>query len=767
MDPAGSDDFVELRVHGVAGTPPASMLSLEEVPVVPPPDACGRVTTKVGVQTYRPPELSRDLRGLSWSSFTSGNRSDALWILLLPYMLANLAGWAAVPFDAHTADGISTFRSKLLRWNTLVVRLAGILVTVLLSFFAALALADLIMYQRVAKRTGAGWLPAGGMLMAAIAILVIFVFTRLRLRPGAGSPWSDARDPVGYANLHETQDLMWNSPGIIVRLRRLHLAAAWGALALLSAFMRPGVPPGWTASDSFLAIGAAAATALPLLLLAAISLSDGRDCSPLDPWIRWASVIIAATALAASAWRLGTMPDVSLFGPYLPAIRYSSIWFAAGFLVLAAAARVLAARGVKDRTPDHSPSNQMAMILNAAATATIFGAGAVIQVQRLLGDRTCRSLQSSVLADCSLVVGSLLDWLAAGFMWLWILLLWALLIRFALVWSRTPGEPRTQRAVVRFAQNPSVVLRMLSVNGVAGLVVALAVGIPMGFPVLGSLPGWFENLSIAALFGPVAVIVLAKAWSLGSWRRRLLGLAALAAAAAGTVWLLKTGRRFGLAGFELPPGSFLELAQLLTLVLPFILVINKLRGSWRSREVRRGVGILWDLGAFWPRWFHPFTPPTYSDRVVTDLTATIEHRLAEDKPILLAPHSQGSVIAAAAILGIDEPSQRLALLTYGSPLSHLYAQAFPSVFSRDCLAMLCEKLASDRTSLRWKNLYRTTDPIGGRINFDPPGPPAAWEEALASVDVELADPCGRQHSRYPVEPEYKASAAELRLMICA
>lgn len=766
MTGAGSDEFVELRVHGVAGTPPASLLGLEEVPVDPAPTPCGRVRAKVGVQTYRPPELSEDLRGMSWSSFTSGRRSDALWILLLPYMLANLAGWAAVPFDAKPADGVTTFRSGLIRRNTFVVRLAGVLVTVLMSFFAALAIADLLMYQRVADRTGGGWIPAVGMFLAAVTMLFIFWFTRLRLRPGAPSPWKDARDPVGYGNLHQTQPVMWNSPGIIVRLRRLHLAAAWGSLALLAALMRPSVPPFWTTLDVATAVLAVVASAVPLLLLAAITLSDGRDLSRLDFWVRWGCVVLAAAALAVSVWRLGTMPDASLFGAHLPNIRFSGIWFAIGFFLLALVARISAARGVKEQVPEYAPANQMALILNAATVATIFGAGGAIQVQRLLGDRRCRSIESARVGDCNLVVGSLIDWLAAGFTWLLILLMWGLLIRFAVVWRRTNGPQRVPKAIVKFVENPSVILRMLSVNGIVGLAVALAIGIPTGFPSLGSLPSWFTIGSTAALLGPPVVFVLAKAWSLGG-KRKFAALVLVAAVAAGLVWVLQTGRSFGFAGFRLPPGSFLELAQLVTLVLPFTLIIGKLRGAWKSREVRKGVGILWDLGAFWPRWFHPFTPPTYSDSVVTNLTARIEERLAADKPILLAPHSQGTVIAAAAILALDQPTKRLALLTYGSPLSHLYAQGFPAVFSRDCLATLCNKLSTDGGKLRWRNLYRVTDPIGGRIDFEPPGKPAGLEEALAGVDLEMQDPCGRGHSWYPIEPEYTTCAAELRGMIGA
>lgn len=772
---ATRDEFVELRIHGVSGTPPASMLGLEAQPVDPAPDTCGRENTdeKVKVQTYRQPRIEPDLRGYSWGTFTSGRPSTALWILLLPYVFANLAGWVAVPLDGNPASaGNGGDRPASVRWNTLLVRLAGVLVTVLMAVLGALTIADVVMYQKVSNRAGPGWSTAGGILLAAVAIWLVFLFTRLRLRDGAQEPWSKHEDHVGYACLHENQDKLWNGSGIIVRLRRLHLATAWGALALLTAFMRPRIA-GWEMFDTGLAALSAVAVLLPLLLLAGLSLGSGRDCSWATVWIRYGCVALSTFALAGSGLRLGTIEDVGAFGVFLPVIRGSGVPLAAGFLILAVASAASGLIcGVKDQTPKLSWINQPGMILNAASVATIFGAGAAMQAQRQLGGELCRQIESSVLSDCGLVVGSVLDWIAVGFTWLLIILVWETVVWFAIVWRKTdPSPQRFSLAIVRIASNPSAILRVLAINGFLGLFAALVVGGLTGFPPLGSLPGWVGILSACVLMLPLLAVAGLKLGGLlsrfGKGPAAVAAFLILAAAVGGVIWALQNHKRFGLLGLDLPPSTFLELAQLLTLVLPFSLVVSRfVYGGWRSREVRRGIGVLWDVGAFWPRWFHPFTPPTYSDRVVTDLTLRVDATLAAGKPILVSPHSQGAIIAAAAILGITHPSDRLALLTYGCPFSHLYAQGFPSVFNKACLGALCEKLAgSPDEELRWRNLYRSTDPIGGKINMDPPGTPRRWEVALNSVDVPLSDPCGRQHSGYPLEAEYSSSVARLKSMI--
>jgi hypothetical protein len=131
--------------------------------------------------------------------------------------------------------------------------------------------------------------------------------------------------------------------------------------------------------------------------------------------------------------------------------------------------------------------------------------------------------------------------------------------------------------------------------------------------------------------------------------------------------------------------------------------------------------------------------------------------------VVLAPHSQGSIISAAALACTDaELTGRVGYLTYGSPLSRLYAQAFPAMFTRELLAALCDRLTSANGTLRWRNLFRPTDPIGGKVMAVPPGVPEDRTAVVGEVDVEVLPViCGRSHSDYPKEPAYAAARAEL------
>jgi hypothetical protein len=73
---------------------------------------------------------------------------------------------------------------------------------------------------------------------------------------------------------------------------------------------------------------------------------------------------------------------------------------------------------------------------------------------------------------------------------------------------------------------------------------------------------------------------------------------------------------------------------------------------------------------------------------------------------LLAAHSQGAVIAVAALDGAENLPN--GLVTYGSPLGILYNRIFPSVGVDD----LCLRVQSQLPD-RWVNLWRDTDPLGG------------------------------------------------------
>jgi hypothetical protein len=227
------------------------------------------------------------------------------------------------------------------------------------------------------------------------------------------------------------------------------------------------------------------------------------------------------------------------------------------------------------------------------------------------------------------------------------------------------------------------------------------------------------------------------------------------------------------------------------------------RQAYRNPAQRRTVGIVWDLGTFWPRAVHPLAPPCYAERAVPDLIGRMEYLTGtgndgvgqDEGTVLLSCHSQGSVLGAVVLMQVGTvTSARTAFLTYGCPLARLYGRFFPAYFSDAALDRLGRFLrdtditgvgaaddhrtaaadADERATWRWRNLYRRSDPIGGAVFVDRP---PVWSSARADpddVDRPLldpmfarfpGDPCSppiRGHSNYFADPAFTAVADAFR-----
>jgi pimeloyl-ACP methyl ester carboxylesterase len=202
--------------------------------------------------------------------------------------------------------------------------------------------------------------------------------------------------------------------------------------------------------------------------------------------------------------------------------------------------------------------------------------------------------------------------------------------------------------------------------------------------------------------------------------------------------------------------------------------------AFRDRQLRRVVAVLWDVITFWPRANHPLTPPCYAERTVPELLDRLRALTAAgDTRVVLAAHSQGTVIAAATLLQDDESTaDRVALLTFGSPLRRLYARNFPAYFGTGALPRLRQRLRQDRRlsrpEPRWINLWARTDPIGSWVIDDRD---RSLQEALDEVDYRLLDVesltprvdgtyppiCG--HSGFWRRPEYRDAVGMLEASV--
>jgi hypothetical protein len=171
------------------------------------------------------------------------------------------------------------------------------------------------------------------------------------------------------------------------------------------------------------------------------------------------------------------------------------------------------------------------------------------------------------------------------------------------------------------------------------------------------------------------------------------------------------------------PGS-----QLVWLAQPAlgIVVAFVVRDVWRnsrSLDRRRKIGQIWDILTFWPRTIHPFAVRPYSERAVPELQEYLSAEGPEPIPSrwAITAHSQGSVLTYAALVGLPTECRGPApidFLTFGCPLTTLFAKAFPSYFrvsDFDALRLRLEGPGQGGGS--WLNVFRATDPIGGAV-FD-------------------------------------------------
>jgi hypothetical protein len=244
-----------------------------------------------------------------------------------------------------------------------------------------------------------------------------------------------------------------------------------------------------------------------------------------------------------------------------------------------------------------------------------------------------------------------------------------------------------------------------------------------------------------------------------------------------------TPRRWYLYSGGVGDSGFLQSLGSKVLVLLPVAFVLAMRSS---TSVGKVIGNVWDVSTFWPRRYHPFAVPPYSERAVPELRLRVQRLLDTTDGVILSGHSQGSVLSVAALgpmlldpaattAGAGAPTATdnaatarplpLHLISFGSPLGTLYAPVFGGAIGRDTLEALRDALtARGRT---WTVLWRKTDPIGGPV-FDeaPLADPlglADWKHGSSVDEVRPRPPLDRPppwkiqrvHGFYPAERAYR------------
>lgn len=741
----------ELRVHGVSGTPPRNMLYTDPLVAVIdlPPD--------FGVDKYvRVYELPGERLGVGpnvtafhWGGLTSGSWLTALWVLLLPFSFANIAGWTARQRAPSQINSVRVF---------------GLLLTGVFLNLTLIASVD-VYWQWVtgAESTAPGPFRDNPNVFAGVMFLflgwlwwglVSWASTRshfsvqtgrdrrrLLWHPGPDS-LLDSRGPQGDdawrdpAGTELTDPGMWDAHPILHRLRRIHFGFGYLILAFTAV----------AATDTGLVFGSfelfdvpTALVLLALVISVATLVATGTKRGPAGGLIRsltaWHPLVGAgALVIGSVAVMLSDIDDVSTTGHW-PHLRDTSAFL----LVLCVTALVvifLAAGKIS---------------AGAATLGTLFGVIMGAALVFIVDD----------IIETSLEIEGL-NWAAVA------ILIWLLVVLLALVWlvaRRARSRGNLWEAIHDLTGNLDSLWVIIPVAALGlALVVAQQRCVPGSSANLfsrciqeGALPA-VPTLSVRVfvwvMFAAIVLVVGYLLWTTG--RRTMAFLVPVGALA---LFLFLRFSGFTIGGIDLSFEDVTATARTVAIILPAGLILTRMISGLRgSAEVRRGTGVVWDVIMFWPRWYHPMAPPSYGPHAVQRLRQEVE-RIQDtpvdepapegNQPVILSSHSQGTVISVIALalmsgathdgardtyrLGHPEALYRLGLLTYGCPIGHLYDKNFPSLGFTNLSAALAEGLGAGRGSppgqVRWANLHRPTDPIGGPL--------------LPSIDVKVSEPVDR------------------------
>lgn len=619
--PQSTGAALELLVHGVGGATPQGMLDDPRIARVTG-DATAAIYRRTGdIDAEQHPERYRDRpieEAYCWSNLTSGNGSRALWLLLLPFMVVNLAHWMR-----PTAKG----RTRAVRLYGVLVRLVALSLTVLLTAAACEVALDLVAWQCAGvpdcsnRRSWLGFLstaqggwwsqPGRRLALAALvptALVGLLWYLSNRTwsayesqrpltgaEPDDNAPDEDVLDDVpadppsgrsggpsvGGIDATSTPVVrpalgrpgFWYGRRLVARLRAAHTAAGFLTVAasVAGAAARHDRAVGGPVPDllgrlleAMLVLG----TLVVLWVVCRRGRSERRIDNRLDraviSCLPGAALALLALAAVYAAWsRPGWVSAGSLPGD----VTFRVLTVGQGALVVAL---TVVALGLYRRTPE--PRTVLyglggpAVAMLACALGGVMSGGVAQRVADWLDGSGTPGMGRASVIDGPPV---LLSWQASVIPVLLVLLLVPAAVLGVRTWlaaralepevdqeygQKRPDAARTRqiariRATAALTDSAPWLLGLVS-----GATLLLGAGAVAGAWASGEVPG----LALDGA-GPFIESVAEAAQSTGSW----------------------------MVGFG------------------FILFVTWGRRAYRDASARRTIGILWDVGTFWPRAAHP------------------------------------------------------------------------------------------------------------------------------------------------------------------
>ncbi|SDF92333.1 hypothetical protein SAMN05216553_104196 [Lentzea fradiae] len=686
---AGPDTrVVELRVHGVQGTTPQTLVDAVAAVdvagdglgrIVRPADRLRRPAPGPVLQTDGRP-IPRTVEGYLWGGMTSGGVAKATWALLFPFSIANVAHWMLPPvpdrnLPAHLL-GIG-LRSLL--------RVFALLLTALLVAQISVVSLDLLAAQCLRPgtacltsvpddvrtlpwlRTFLGLLPI--VVVVAVMRRVSHVDWRIERREIADAEKKEQQPPSGLPGAHVATDP--DTPA----LRSLHVVAALAVAALIAL---GGPLKQLTASGGMgVAVTVAWTVAMALItasVLGVLLLDDPTGGAPHrgGRWLRAAlgrrprrlllvvSVLLVVATLALQRQLPVRVPgaDVTV---QVVALLMAFVLVLFGLLLVPAA--LLARGGWKSLPRELRPWAGGWFAAPVLAIAGLlgggFGAGVALPVRKLLSD------------ELHLPIG-----------YDYITLLWG----------------------------------VAGALGLASTLVVASFTSAVRWRAFRKGKEWAREASLLHSGRMRDLRAARRAWWWARWERNhghhlILIIASVLVVGAVVATVLRVR--------NVPPATWIAPFSAVGVGVLGLLAVALLRAVYlaaRQPESGRRLGIIADIAQFWPREAHPIVPPCYALKVVPELVSRVQDHLRDHGTrVVLCGHSQGSLLVAVAAARLLEElpphdRERIGLVTAGSQLQWAYPRAFPAVVPHASLAKLAGGLDG-----RWRALCRGTDPLGGAV----------------------------------------------------